>query len=58
MLLMAQRRCRLGLGNMKVVGDMEDSGGGGHLIRVGSREKVEKEIGDQEHKQYFPGVAL
>lgn len=40
----------MGLGDLKVVGDVEDSGDGGHLSdRVDSREKVEKEIGDKEY---------
>lgn len=41
----------MGLGDLKAVGDVEDSGDGGHLSdRVDSREKVEKEIGDKEYK--------
>ncbi len=28
------------------------------LLRVGSREKVGKDLGDKEYKQYFQGVVL
>lgn len=37
---------------MKVIDDTENNDGGGHLIRVGSRQKVGKEIEDKE-KKYF-----
>ena len=47
-----QIRRRLGLCNMKVIDDTENNDGGGHLIRVGSRQKVGKEIEDKE-KKYF-----
>lgn len=37
---------------MKVAGDMVDGGGGRRLIRMGSRENMGEEIGEED-KQYF-----